>query len=529
MIQRALFVVCFSLAACAQGSGVSKDKPDLSVAGDNADLASNSDGPVNPDPTTDPLATSFMEIRAVMHVHSVYSHDACDGNGLPGGQRNMTCWNELRAAVCSVGLNFVGLTDHPAHMREYSMDGEFLFDPAKGDQPIVEAGVTVGNHLKCDDGHTVLITEGYEAAHTLPVAFTSQPTTDSAYGDLIDARPIADVKAMITELKSHGALVASVHSEEDDVSASTLIASGAEAMEWYNPHGNFKTFLGADNGIGLGALDALNLVGDMTPFMTGSDAGAHSDLVYLLLLPKWPQKGFDKWRAVQRDHTITGILGSDVHQNVSVTPLCTGNLVIPCQLAAAGSSGKQQALALLASGGLIVMKDGRRLDAYERIFRWLENRVLVTESSPGAVRDALRAGRNYGLFSVFGAPEGFRYAGQAGGTLLEMGAAQKGPINLTVRLPKSAVQLTGAAWSATDGKKIEVRASLYRTSGTETTLVKESKVLGDTMTFTATDPGAYHVEIWNKPKHLTTALGNQAALADIEYLWIISNPIRVLP
>ena len=37
------------------------------------------------------------------------------------------------------------------------------------------------------------------------------------------------------------------------------------------------------------------------------------------------------------------------------------------------------------------------------------------------------------------------------------------------------------------------------------------------------------VEIWAKPKHLVAALGTQAALADVEYLWLITNPIRVLP
>ena len=52
---------------------------------------------------------------------------------------------------------------------------------------------------------------------------------------------------------------------------------------------------------------------------------------------------------------------------------------------------------------------------------------------------------------------------------------------------------------------------------------------GESLTWNATEPGAYHVEVWIKPRHLVAALGTQAALADTEYLWFITNPIRVLP
>jgi hypothetical protein len=520
------------LVGCAKVGGSNNGSRDLGQAsGPDVDLAVNSDGPVNTDPISDPLASAYKETRGVVHMHSVYSHDACDGAGIPGGVRNMSCWNDLRAAVCSTGLQFVSLNDHPAHMNEYSMNDEMLFDGAQGDTAIMEAGTTVGNQLKCPDGHTVIVTEGFENDHALPIAFSNQPvTTGKAYGTFDNANSMADMQAMVAELKAAGAVMASAHSEEDAVSAQTLLDVGVDAMEWYNPHGNFLTVMGAGDGIGLGALDALNLLGDMSPFLAGSSSGAHPDLVLMLLLPKWPQKGFDKWREVQRTRTVTGLLGSDVHQNVSVKPLCTGAAQIACALAAQGSSGKTQALALLAAGGLIVMSDGRRLDAYERIMRWLENRMLVSDVSIAGIKDALRAGRSYGLFSVFGSPEGFRFVGQANGQVLEMGGAAKGPIALTARLPKSAQpQGGGATWSAADSTKVELHASLFYTSATETTLVKESRVLGDTVTFTATQPGAYHVEVWQKPKHLVTALGSAASYADTEYLWVISNPIRVLP
>ncbi len=514
--------------ATAAVDGGSVDAGSLAV--DAGSLAVDA-GPLSPLDAGDPIATQFQTARGVMHVHSVFSHDACDNDPLPGGLRNQPCWNELRAAVCSVRLDFVGLTDHPAHMKEHPMADELLYDGSKGDQLVLENGIVAGNHLRCDDGHLVLITEGFEAEHTLPIGLSSQPATDAEYGDILDARPIADVQHMVGQLKAHGAVISSAHSEETNVSAATLIASGVDAMEWYNPHGNFKTIFGDQSGtsIGLGALEALNLLGKISPFMTGSSSGAHPDLVLLVLLPHWPQAGFDKWREVQRSRTVTGMLGSDVHQNVSIKPLCTGSLTVPCQLAAAGSPNKQKALALLISGGLIIMADGRRLDAYERIFRWLENRMLVTDYTPQGIKDALRAGRNYGLFSIFGEPVGFRFSGRQGSTALEMGASARGPVSLTFRVPSAAGPLTGAPISAADGTKVLVRASLYLTTASETRLVQETHMLGETITFSASEPGAYHLEVWTKPKHLVAALGSEAGLADTEYLWLITTPIRVLP
>ena len=524
---RALTFALLVLSGCAKGSA-STGKADMTV-GDPADLSVGDGLVFQPDLGPDPFASQFQEVRGVMHVHSVYSHDACDGNGLPGGMRNTACWNDLRAAICSVKLDFVGLTDHPDFMRDYPLADELLFDAAKGDEAIMDGAQMVANRLKCDDGHRAIITEGYEANHTLPVAFTTKPTTTTAYGNLDDTRPIADVQAMVGELKAAGALVASVHSEGSDLSATTLLASGAEAMEWYNPHGNFKTVLGAEDGIGLGALDALDSIGSMTPFMAGSSANAHPDSG-LPAAPAEVAAGRVRQvadRAAHQDHHGHPRLGRApererralVHRRARHR-VSAGGDGLERQDAGAGPFGRGRA-----------DRDGRRrgLDSYERILRWLENRILVSEKSAAGVKDALRAGRNYGLFSVFGAPEGFRFVGQSNGTLLEMGAAQPAPIALTVKVPKLAVALSGVPFTPADGAKVEVRASLYRTSATETTLVKETSLLGDTLTFNATEPGAYHVEVWAKPKHLVTALGTQAALADTEYLWLISNPIRVKP
>ena len=56
----------------------------------------------------------------------------------------------------------------------------------------------------------------------------------------------------------------------------------------------------------------------------------------------------------------------------------------------------------------------------------------------------------------------------------------------------------------------------------------EAAGLGAQLDVVADEPGAYHVEVYVRPQHLRAALGTEEALADGEYLWLITNPIRVL-
>ena len=73
----------------------------------------------------------------------------------------------------------------------------------------------------------------------------------------------------------------------------------------------------------------------------------------------------------------------------------------------------------------------------------------------------------------------------------------------------------------------EVRASLFRTDANGTVEVAKASALGQLLTPTVKEPGSYHVEIWITPKHFANVLGDQAALANTEYMWLITNPIRV--
>lgn len=536
-------------ASTASGGGETEattGAPTSGASDASGAATSTSTGPAATSSTTEPAGTSeatsagttgepapddpWTERRGALHVHSPYSHDACDGAGLMNGTPNPGCLSDLRAALCGSGHDFVLLTDHPAHMQEHPFEQVLLFDEGAGDQLVVEGDATY-NRLRCADDHTVLLAVGYESTHTMPLGLHHH-VDPALYAGLTNDEPLAEAKALIDGLKAGGAVTAIAHSEESDLSAARIIEVGLDAMEWYNPHGNFKTALGGDNIAG-NPDKVLELLQGLLPFMIGSDSGAHPDLVYLRLLPKWPVEGFAKWREVQRTRPITGILGSDVHQNVAVDPICVNqNPVLQAACVAAADAVLPDALAGLITGGTLTMLDGDRLDSYPRILRWLENRVLTPDGALDldVLQDSLRKGRSYGLFAVFGDPQGLRFAGRGpDDALLWIGDASPGPVALELRVPARPVAMKGAPFSAADGDAAVVRAELWRTDADGSAKVHESTGLGAVVPFVAEAPGAYHVELWVRPQHLVGALGSEKDLADAWYLWVITNPIRVVP
>ena len=99
--------------------------------------------------------------RGIVHLHSPYSHDACDNkprdaNGVP----NEPCLQDLRRALCVDHIDFAALTDHDASMA----DEEFttLFSMRDDDQPVMANGEQIASRITCDDGHQVTVTVGGE-------------------------------------------------------------------------------------------------------------------------------------------------------------------------------------------------------------------------------------------------------------------------------------------------------------------------------------------------------------------------------
>ena len=472
----------------------------------------------------------YRTVRAAFHLHSVYSHDACDGNGLPDGSPNLPCLASLRAALCSSTLEAVSLTDHPSFMEDYLFEELVLYDGALGDRLVLENGEPIANELACADGRRVLLMVGYESTHTMPLGLRHH-VAEEFYAAITNDRPLEQSQALVQALKDAGAVVSMAHSEEDDISAERIVASGLDSMEWYNPHGNIKHDLGGDSLTG--GLEAVSgLLDIFEPYVQGSSSAAHPDLFYLVLLQQWPAEGFDKWRTVNQSRPVTGIFGNDVHENVSVEPLCARDNVLE-QLAcvAAAEAVLSPALAGLATGGTILLKDGQRMDAYARFLRLLQNRILVPTLTMDELTSALRKGRSYGVYTVFGEPTGFAFtATDAAGATWTMGDQRQGALTLHVKVPAVPTTLPGGpTYTATEAAQMIVRLVVRRVDATGTTTVHESTGLGRTIDLPVSATGAYFVELWTKPEHLRTALDTEGANADHEYLWVITNPIRLVP
>jgi len=510
-------------------AGPTSAATETSGATSGAMTTGTTDGTGETDDPPPPEAWSAR--RGAIHVHSPFSHDACDKEGLKDGVPNKACADDLRAAACSVGLDFVLLTDHPDYMRDYPF--EALLDVRPGDEVLMDGEHPVANRITCPNDHEVLVAVGYESTHALPLGLHHHVAAEF-YDGITDADSLADASALVATLQAAGAVVGIAHSEEDDLSATRIVEAGLDAMEWYNPHGNFKTALGGDS-IGGDPAAVLDLLQGLLPFMAGSNSGAHPDLVYLTLLPAWPVEGFAKWREVLRSRPITGIFGSDVHQNVHVDPICDQEN--PLLLAACITSAEAvlpAALEGLISGGTLTMADGDRLDTFDRIFRWLENRVLVDADAPvdlAAIQEALRSGRSYGLFSVFGEPADFAFTADAGGVAHQLGEALAPPFTLILDAPTAAAPMAAAGpqWDAGEGTKASIRAVLVRTDEKGSEEIAQLEVLGGRLEHEVEAPGAYHVEIWVRPGHLAGPLGEEAELAETEYLWLITNPIYAAP
>jgi hypothetical protein len=550
-------VATLALAACSSETAVPPDSGpwldspaavlEASLEGHAAgEHAVETDGPRRDSRADGPRsdtapASPYVVARGIIHLHSPYSHDACDGKGLSSGVPDATCLKQLRDAACASKFDFIALTDHPSYMSSYSMQEDLLYDSSAGDSLVTVSGSPVANTVACSNGQKIIFSVGFESTHTMPIGLHSvpTPTTSSLFDGVTDSTSASAAAAQVAGLKALGAVVGLAHSEETDLSASSIVAAGFEAMEWYNIHANFKALIGSDT---LSA-DIKNIpqlttlvskLYGLKDFLSSASGAPSSDLVYLLFLDLMPKEGFTKWKTVLGSQPMTATLGSDIHQNVSVdASMCAGAAMqILCAAAltlvenALGTTLPTGIKGLVMNGGGIDLGDGDRIDSYKRLMRWLENRVLVKSKSFSELQDSIRAGRSYGVLTVFGEPHAFDFRGAQSGTTLYLGDSATGSATLTVAAPDEPVPMSGGvSFSHAQAITAAVRTQLYRTDSSGTALVKEVTTLGTSFTQSVTQKGAYHVEVWVKPKHLTTALGTSSSLAAKEYLWAITNPI----
>jgi hypothetical protein len=431
-------------------------------------------------PADGPVARGFVDVRGLIHAHSVYSHDACDGEPvLADGSSDAVCFDDFRRGLCQSGHDFVFLTDHGDRFQTTEYPDALLYRPDLGDALVERDGLPVANRVTCDDGHPVLIMAGSENG-LMPVGLERHVAADAAgrdaaYGPLtVEA---ADA------LRSAGAVVLLAHPE--DYTVDELRQMPLDGFEMYNLHAN--TELGAGF-----ALDLLVRANDGDPTLP------HPDLLVLAIMSE-DARYLERWgRVLAGGKRLTTTMGTDCHRNTFRT----------------------------------VLADGERADSYRRMMLAFSNHLRVTAGDDGVIDDAdlkvaLRGGRAWGAFEVMGYPTGFDARAIKDGVTFELGDVV--PVGATIHVDAPRVRDLDPEVEAP-----RLTTRVLRAVDSPEGFVEVARGEGDTLDVVADQAGAWRVEVRMLPLHLRNELGDdvvrlidEAELAGVDYPWVYANPFYV--
>lgn len=295
--------------------------------------------------------------RAIIHLHSVLSHDACDDHEMA----DEPCLADLRAHLCAAGIDYAFMTDHPSNAAYTAWND--LFVPQEGDE-LVDG---VASRITCPDGTKTLWLAGIED-EMMPVALDRHVSEDSAENDRIyNGTTQETVDAEVAA----GAVVLQAHTEGQTMEDLLARQSwGQSGTELFNLHAMVDPTKRRDD---LG-LDATSYLTDAGPFISHT-TDAEPDLVFLAIYQE-QTVSIERWDALNAVAPSLGTAGTDAHEN---------------------------ALPML-------MSDGERVDSYRRMMSWFANYLVVDGDSPADAEAALRARRSFVAFDVLGVPSGFDVA-----------------------------------------------------------------------------------------------------------------------
>ena len=413
--------------------------------------------------------------RSIVHLHSPLSHDACDGEGwVDGALADPECLQHFRDSLCALHIDVAMITDHAPHVNEVDFRGALWI--AGDDEPILATdGSVVASRMACPDGHRVLLTVGSENA-LMPLGLTRHPA-DPADLPALEQAYDTDGAAGVALFRAAGALVWQAHTEGRPLDE--LRTLGLDGLEIYNLHANVDPRI-RENDLGLPPLDFLD---ELLWFSQGS-ARLPPDLAVLAFLSV-NQNSLDKWDALlAEDIRVTGTGGCDAHENA-----------LP-----------------------MILADGERADSYRRMMSWITNHLLVDDTTPEAIDQALERGRLYVTSEVFGSPVGFDFVAESGGESFEMG--DEAPAGATLRVARPALP---EGFPSEPAPLLTLR--LLRSTAAGAVEVATSTT-GD-LAFVADQAGAYRAEVRMVPEHTRPFLGRRADALIREVVWVYSNPIFV--
>jgi hypothetical protein len=326
----------------------------------------------------------FLDVRGLIHSHSVFSHDACDGEPVnAAGVRDPICFDDFRRGLCQSKHDFAFLTDHRDAFDATEFPDALLFREERGDVLVRHGDLTTANLAACEDGRTALIMAGAEAG-MMPVGIESHPVPREQRGDLYGAQT-PEAAALLHDA---GAVVLLAHPE--DFSVDELMALPVDGFEMYNLHANTLVNAGV-------ALDFILRATDGEPL-------PHPDLLVASL---WTEDAryLERWgRVLAKGKNLVTTMGTDCHRNTFAT----------------------------------LLPDGERVDSYRRMMIAFSNHLRVRADGvvdDRTLKEALAAGRNWGAFEMLGHPVGYDAFVSAGDEVVEMGEVVPVGGVLTVKRP----------------------------------------------------------------------------------------------
>ena len=437
-----------------------------------------------------PSAATSMEVRrglsparGIIHFHSPYSHDACDGEPREDetGPIDEDCLATMRAGLCKNRMDFGVLTEHDDSMADE--DFTTLFSLRGADTLILDGDDNpIASRLVCDDGHELVLYTGGEN-DLMPIMIDRHPegTIEERH-----AYYNADDAAAMAAFREHGGLAFIPHTEQRPIEL--LRELDPDGIEIYQLHSNIDPGIRVDH-LGLSPDGAIRAVAEYADTNPG---GPEPDLALISFLEP-ADNALEKWDQLLGDgRRVVGSGATDAHQNA-----------FP-----------------------ILMSDGERGDSYRRMMRWFSNVVLVADTTDAiAIKAAVASGRMFVAFEVFGTPAGFdAVATGAVSSPVELGGevAVADGATLEVTLPTVYALDASLPLPEISGRILHIDSSGGRN--------EVASGAGPTLSASLDQIGAYRVEVTIIPHHLGPYLGRLGpADADRVHPWIYANPIYVTP
>lgn len=409
----------------------------------------------------------FTRARAILHLHSPWSHDACDGEPLPDGSPDLACLDDLREGLCATRVDAAFLTDHPAYAA--SRDFRDLFHAQGDDVLLPDPTAPFASTFECANGHRVTWLPGIED-ELMPIGLDAHVDGDAEVRDATYNDPTS---VGLVASASVGAAVLVAHTEGRALDwLEGLQDAGLTGVEIFNLHAMFAPDIRQED---LG-LDPFGWVEDTRPFIHPDETG-EPDLLFLgVLLEQTPS--LERWDALLARGRMVGVAGTDAHQNA--VPLDT--------------------------------RDGERFDSYRRSMRWFSNHLLIRGQGPGVYEEAVRAGRVLVVFEALGLPVGADFYAQHEGETFEMGSDAPPGAELVVGCPSLFAESPQGS----------------RAPRIETWVFKDGAPYHEGCGRVPTDgPGVYRVRVDVVPYHLEPFLGASPETYERAFPWVYTNAVRV--